>query len=33
MAFPYGNDLNIPDSWAGYSTAKAENQMVGYDSR
>lgn len=32
MTFPYGNDLNHPDLWAGYSTTKAENYMVGYHS-
>src|SRR5690606_26315143 len=32
MVFPYGNDLNNLDSWAGSPRAKSENYMVAYHS-
>ncbi|MGO4447620.1 hypothetical protein AB4Y96_01740 [Phyllobacterium sp. TAF24] len=30
--FPYGNDLNNPDSWAGFANTKSESWMIGYHS-
>ncbi|WP_236776032.1 hypothetical protein [Agrobacterium tumefaciens] len=31
-AFPYGNDLKTPDSWAGLAHTKSQSWLIGYDS-